>query len=50
MSQIRQFERPRFFSGELLTAEDFQQDQDYFRGKSRLHNRYLHGCEHEHGS
>ena len=43
MAQFRQFERPRFFTGELLTADDLQTEQDYFRGKLRLHNRFLHG-------
>ncbi len=43
MTQFRQFERPHFFTGKLLTADDFQREQDYFRGKSRLHNRFLHG-------
>jgi hypothetical protein len=43
MAQFPQFERPRFFTGKLLTADDLQADQDYFRGKSRLHNRFLHG-------
>lgn len=43
MSQFSPFERPHFFTGKLLTADDFQQEQDYFRGKSRLHNRFLHG-------
>jgi hypothetical protein len=43
MAQFRQFERPRFFTGKLLTADDLQAEQDYFRGKLRLHNRFLHG-------
>jgi hypothetical protein len=43
MAEFRQFERPRFFAGELLTADDLQTEQDYFRGKARLHNRFLHG-------
>ncbi len=43
MTQFRQFERPHFYAGRLLTAADFQQDQDYFRAKIRLHNRLLHG-------
>jgi len=43
MSQFRQFERPHFFTGQLLTADDLHADQDYIRGKSRLHNRFLHG-------
>jgi hypothetical protein len=40
---LQQFERPRFFSGKLLTAEDLQGEQDYHRNKARLHNRFLHG-------
>jgi hypothetical protein len=43
MSQFRQPERPHFFTGQLLTADDLQAEQDYFRGKSRLHHRLLHG-------
>ena len=43
MAQFRQFERPHFFNGKLLTADDLQREQDYFRGKSGLHNRFLHG-------
>ncbi len=43
MAQFRQFERPRFFTGEFLTADNLQAEQDYLRGKSRLHNRFLHG-------
>ena len=43
MAQFRQFERPHYFAGKLLTADDLQREQDYFRGKSSLHNRYLHG-------
>jgi hypothetical protein len=43
MAQFQQFERSRFFTGKLLTADDLQAEQDYFRGKSRLHNRFLHG-------
>jgi hypothetical protein len=35
--------RPRFFSGQSLTAEDFQAEQDYHIAKRRLHNRVLHG-------
>lgn len=36
-------ERPRFFSGKLLTADDFAQEQDYFREKLKRHNQSLHG-------
>lgn len=43
MSQFQQLERPRFFAGQLLTAEDLQLEQDYFRGEFRRHNRFLHG-------
>ena len=43
MAQFRQFERPHYFEGKLLTADDLQREQDYFRGKSSLHNRFLHG-------
>jgi hypothetical protein len=41
--QLRQFERSRFFTGQLLTADDLQREQDYHRDKARLHNRFLHG-------
>src|SRR6266545_43894 len=37
------FTRPRFFEGQLLTADDLQALGDYGRGKERLHNRYLVG-------
>jgi hypothetical protein len=43
MAQSGQFERPRFFAGTLFTADDLQTEQDYFRGKLRLHNRFMHG-------
>jgi hypothetical protein len=41
--QLRQLERPYFFTGKLLTAEDLQREQEYQRNKVRLHNRFLHG-------
>lgn len=37
------FERPRYFPGQVITAGDLTQDQDYFRDKLRRHNRMLHG-------
>lgn len=37
------FVRNNFFTGRLLTAEDLTLEQQYFRGKQRLHNRALHG-------
>ena len=35
--------RNNFFSGRLLTAEDFQAEQQYLSEKRRLHNRLLVG-------
>lgn len=35
--------RVKYTQGMLLTAQDFQQEQDYFKGKDALANRYLHG-------
>ncbi len=43
MSDPKPFERLRFFNGRLLTAGDFALEQNYFRGKQKLHNRALHG-------
>src|SRR5215469_947393 len=37
-------ERPRYFSGQLLTETDLNSEQAYLRAKLRLHNRYLHGA------
>ncbi len=35
--------RPRFFSGRLLTADDFTEEQTYHREKHRRHVQALHG-------
>jgi hypothetical protein len=35
--------RNSYFSGQLLTEDDFREEQEYFRGKGKRHNRYLHG-------
>lgn len=43
MSDPKPFDRLRFFNARLLTAGDFALEQDYFRGKQKLHNRALHG-------
>lgn len=43
MNQSQSFKRLRFFLGHVLTTEGFQLEQDYFREKSKLHNRSLHG-------
>lgn len=39
----RQLERVRYFSRQLLTADDMTVEQEHFRQKLRRHNRYLHG-------
>ena len=36
--------RVRFFAGQLLSAADFEQEQDYLRARHRRHNRLLHGA------
>src|SRR5687768_1936841 len=43
MPQYKQLERPHYFSGKLLTAADFQQEQEYQLDRSRRNNRFLHG-------
>lgn len=43
MSDPKPFERLRYFYGRMLTAGDFELEQNYFRGKQKLHNRALHG-------
>jgi len=37
-------QRPNFFTGRLLSAEDLQAEQDYHRHQRWLHNRLLHGA------
>jgi hypothetical protein len=36
-------ERVRYFSRQLITADDMLAEQQYFRQKLRRHNRFLHG-------
>jgi hypothetical protein len=36
--------RVRYFDGQFLSADDLRAEQDYFREKSRLQNRWLHGA------
>ena len=36
--------RVRYYAGQLLTAQDFQVEQDYVRAKRRIHNRLLLGA------
>lgn len=38
-----QLEHTRYFSRQLITADDLTQDQNYYREKRRMHNRLLHG-------
>jgi hypothetical protein len=40
---LGKMKRVRYFSGQLLSAEDFETEQRYFREKSKRHNRHLHG-------
>lgn len=35
--------RNNYFAGKLLTEKDLQDEQSYFMGKGKQHNRYLHG-------
>jgi hypothetical protein len=42
-ADLRALERPRYFPGRLLTADDFQAEQDYLRARQRRHNEQLHG-------
>lgn len=43
MTELDSLERPRFFVGKLITAEDLAQEQEYLLGKQKRHNRSLHG-------
>jgi hypothetical protein len=40
---LETLERPRYFAGQLLTAEELNSEQTYIAAKQRLHHRYLHG-------
>jgi len=40
---LRPLKRVRYTTGLVLGADDFLGEQDYFREKSRRHNRTLHG-------
>jgi hypothetical protein len=35
--------RPNYFTGQFLSADDFTAEQEYHRGKQRLHNLFCHG-------
>lgn len=43
ISEIAALKRLHYFAGRLLTPADFELEQQYFREKSKLHNRSLHG-------
>lgn len=43
ISESAALKRPRFFSGKLITPEDLELTQQYFREKLKRHNRSLHG-------
>lgn len=43
MTRQMVFLRPRYFSGQLLTAEDLATEQDYHRAIQRFRNLYTHG-------
>ena len=36
-------ERPRYFAGQVIGADDLELEQLYHREKARRHNRFLHG-------
>lgn len=42
-AHLTNLEYVRYFSRQLITAEDMTAEQEYFREKFRRHNRYLHG-------
>jgi len=47
--EFDQFKRNIYFHGKLLTVDDFDTEQEYFRLKNRLTNKYLHGKGIVHG-
>lgn len=42
-AKCEDFDRVRFFNGQLLTADDFDLQTEYFRKQNKQHNMYLHG-------
>lgn len=44
LSEVPLGKRNNYFSGKLLNAEDFNDEQTYQRNKMRLHNRLLREC------
>jgi len=43
MAESESLKRLRYFTGQVLTAESFELEQEYFREKLKRHNRALHG-------
>lgn len=43
MGDSQNFKRLSYFTGQILTADDFKLEQEYFREKLKRHNRSLHG-------
>jgi hypothetical protein len=43
MPESQSLKRLRFFTGQVLTAENLELEQNYFREKLKRHNRTLHG-------
>ena len=43
MSQFQQLVRNHYFSGQLLSTDDLQCEQDYMLGRMRRRNRFLTG-------
>jgi hypothetical protein len=43
MSETQSLKRLRYFTGQVLTAESLELEQQYFREKLKRHNRTLHG-------
>ncbi len=43
ISNSQSMERTSFHTGQLLTADDLNREQDYFRNKLKRHNQLLHG-------
>jgi len=41
--EVPQLARNTLFDGKIMTAQDFLDEQNYFLGKHRRHNQYLHG-------
>ncbi len=43
VASLPKLRRNGYFEGQVLSAEDFEMEQNYFLEKQRLHNRLLHG-------